>query len=51
MGIDDLVRMLRSTNAERRRPRPTVGGTREAELHRVLREAAGGLAAIPRGWG
>ena len=51
MGIDDLVRMLNAATEQKRRPRSESASAPEAELCRVLRDAAGGLDAVPPGWG
>ena len=50
MGIDNLVRMLNAATEQKRSPCSEGASTPEAELCRVLRDAAGGLDAVPPGW-
>jgi hypothetical protein len=50
MGIDDLIRMLKASTEGRNSVSTRDDSTPEPELSRVLREAAGGLAAVPTGW-
>ena len=50
MGIDDLIRMLEASTEGLNSLSTRDGSTPEPELSRVLREAAGGLPAVPTGW-
>ena len=50
MGIDDLVRMLNAATEQQRSPCSGSASAPEPELRRVLRDAAGGLDAVPPGW-
>ena len=50
MGIDDLIRMLKSTNTVQPGLVDGTGSGPQSELLAVLRQAAGGTPCVPPGW-